>query len=56
MNGEYITNLVSNWLNIERYTKVEISDKLGISRPTLDSRIKIGNWKKLEKSAILNMR
>jgi len=31
-----------------KYTKVELCEKLGISRPTLDARIFKGKWKKLE--------
>lgn len=31
-----------------KYEKKELAQKLGISRPTLDSRLKNGKWKKLE--------
>jgi len=31
-----------------QYSKVELCEKLGISRPTLDARIEKQNWKKLE--------
>jgi DNA-binding Xre family transcriptional regulator len=31
-----------------KYEKKELAEKLGISRPTLDSRLKNGTWKKLE--------
>jgi DNA-binding Xre family transcriptional regulator len=31
-----------------KYEKKELAEKLGISRPTLDSRLKKGTWKKLE--------
>ena len=40
---------VLNLLSSNKITKVELSSKLGISRPTLDKRIKDGNWKRLEK-------
>lgn len=31
-----------------KYEKKELAEKLGISRPTLDSRLNNGKWKKLE--------
>jgi DNA-binding Xre family transcriptional regulator len=31
-----------------KYEKKELAQKLGMSRPTLDSRLKNGKWKKLE--------
>ena len=31
-----------------KYEKKELAEKLGISRPTLDNRLKNGTWKKLE--------
>lgn len=34
------------------YTKIYICDELGISRPTLDTRLKLNNWKKSEKALI----
>lgn len=34
------------------YTKVTLAEKLGISRPTLDKRLKFGNWKKGELAII----
>ena len=33
-------------------TKKLLSEQLGISRPTLDSRLKNGNWKTLEEKWI----
>jgi DNA-binding Xre family transcriptional regulator len=33
---------------LAQMTKTELSDKLGITRPTLDTRIKTGNWKTSE--------
>ena len=44
---ERITIKVNNLLLI-RYTKQEFCDMLGISRPTLDTRLKQSNWKKTE--------
>jgi DNA-binding Xre family transcriptional regulator len=29
-------------------TKIWLSEKLGISRPTLDKRLKTGDWKSIE--------
>lgn len=40
---EKIQSLIAKGL-----TKVELSDKLGISRVTLDTRIKVSNWRKGE--------
>ena len=31
-----------------KYEKKELAEKLGISRPTLESRVTNGTWKKLE--------
>jgi DNA-binding Xre family transcriptional regulator len=38
-----------------KYEKKELAEKLGISRPTLDSRLKNGNWKKLEIEKIIKL-
>ena len=35
-------------INSSRFSKIDLSEKLGISRPTLDNRIKFNNWKKGE--------
>ena len=35
-------------LNSGRKTKVELSQQLGITRPTLDKRIETNSWKKGE--------
>jgi len=40
---------------IELNSKVWLSDKLGITRATLDSRLKNDTWKKLEISKIINL-
>lgn len=40
-------------LILEKYSKSALAEKLGISRPTLNVRLKLGNWKKGELS-ILN--
>lgn len=37
---------------ILKNTKLELAEALGISRPTLDTRLGKGNWKKLEISQI----
>ena len=36
-------------LKNNKFTKMEMSARLDISRPTLDSRIEEGNWKRLER-------
>ena len=38
-----------------KFEKKELSEKLGISRPTLNSRLKNGKWKKLEIEKILKL-
>lgn len=37
---------------LKTFTKKELSEQLGISRPTLDSRLVSGLWKKLEEEKI----
>ena len=39
-------------VNVKAFTKKDISFKIGISRVTLDSRLKNGNWKTSELIAI----
>lgn len=39
---------VNAMLNSNRITKIDLADKLGIGRPTLDVRIKKHSWKKGE--------
>lgn len=43
--NEKVTKILSN--SVIR-TKMNLAEELGISRPTLDARLKTGNWKKLE--------
>lgn len=38
---------------IDRKSKTWLCDKLGISRPTLDNRLKLDNWKKSEIQMLL---
>jgi DNA-binding Xre family transcriptional regulator len=38
-----------------KFEKKELAEKLGISRPTLDSRLKNGKWKKLEIEKIMKL-
>lgn len=38
-----------------KFEKKELAEKLGISRPTLDARLKKSNWKKLEIEKILKL-
>lgn len=46
-----ITKRVKKWIGI--YTKTEISQLLEISRPTLDTRLQINNWKMKEITRVL---
>jgi hypothetical protein len=39
----------------DAYNKVTLSEILGVSRPTLNTRLEIGNWKKLEVRMIDNL-
>ena len=38
---------------IGQQSKLWLADKLGISRPTLDTRLSTGNWKKSEIQMLL---
>lgn len=38
-----------------RYNKMEFSELLGMSRPTLDTRLDLGNWKKTEVAFIKSL-
>lgn len=38
-----------------KYEKKELAEKLGISRPTLDTRLEKNNWKKLELEKLLKL-
>ena len=46
---------VNAMLNSDRITKVELADRLGIQRPTLDSRLKTNSWKKGELEIIKSL-
>ena len=46
---------INAFLNSGRKSKYEIADTLGISRPTLDNRIKTHSWKKGELEIIKSM-
>ena len=43
-----VTFMVPRWIGKGLYTKTEFSEMLGISRPTLNLRIKNGNWRQRE--------
>jgi len=38
-----------------KYEKKELAEKLGISRPTLNTRLEKKNWKKLEIEKLLKL-
>lgn len=42
-NRKLVTFRVKEWIGV--YTKGEICEILGMSRPTLDRRLKLHNWK-----------
>ena len=46
---------VNAMINSNRITKIDLADKLGIGRPTLDSRLKKHSWKKGELEIIKSM-
>jgi len=46
-----VTKRVNDWIGL--YTKSQICDIIGISRPTLDFRLENDNWKKKEIDIIL---
>ena len=50
--GDKYTELFSRAINLNVHTKTEAADMLGISRPTLDTRLKTNMWKKSEKVCI----
>jgi|LGOV01.1.fsa_nt_gb hypothetical protein len=41
---------------IDKHSKVWLAEKLDISRPTLDKRLLIDNWKKPEMQLILMLK
>ena len=51
-----ISETVRRWIDMQRYSKVEICEELGMSRPTLDKRLEKHNWKKLEIKLIVKLR
>lgn len=53
----HITNVtatikVNAMINSQRITKIDLAEKLGITRPTLDKRLMLNNWKKGEMQLI----
>lgn len=46
------TIVVKSLLDCSIFTKTDLAEKLGISRPTLDTRLKVSNWKKGELAII----
>lgn len=46
---------VNALINSGKITKVDLSEKLGIGRPTLDVRLKSGTWKKGELEIIKSL-
>jgi len=42
-------------INSRRSTKIELAEKLGITRPTLDNRLKDNSWKKGELELIKSL-
>jgi len=46
---------VNAMINSKRKTKVELSELIGIGRPTLDSRLKNNSWKKGELEIIKSL-
>lgn len=52
LEGNRYTRELINDINFGVKTKVDVADMLGISRPTLDERIKSDRWKKSELACI----
>ena len=48
-----VSYLVPLWVKKGLYTKTEFAALLGISRPTLNSRMKNGRWKQKEIDIII---
>jgi len=46
---------INAMLNSNRIKKVDLAEKLGIGRPTLDSRLKNNKWKKGELEIIKSL-
>lgn len=51
-NKSIASNRVLDWVGT--YTKAEICDIIGVSRPTLNSRLKKHNWRYKEIETIYN--
>jgi DNA-binding NtrC family response regulator len=49
-----ITKEIEQKIALGYITKTELADMLGITRVTLDTRLKKGNWKKGERHLLLN--
>lgn len=47
------TRMADSWISKGLYTKTEFSKLLGMSRPTLNSRLENGNWRKKEIDIVL---
>lgn len=42
------TEKATTLIKLSIFTKMELAEELGITRPTLDARLLKGSWKKLE--------
>lgn len=40
------TEIIESLLHREKFTKTELAERLGMTRVTLNTRLKKGNWKK----------
>lgn len=49
------TGIVKSWITTGKFTKIELSGLLGISRPTLDLRLKKDNWRYKEVLEIIKL-
>ena len=52
MNEQLITNTLQRLLDGSDLTKQDLAEEIGISRTTLDVRLKLSNWKKSEVTLI----
>jgi len=52
MNEQLITNTLQRLLDGSDLTKQDLAEEIGISRTTLDVRLKTSNWKKSEVTLI----
>ena len=53
--GDKYTHMFIRAIQSGVCTKIDAAGMLGISRPTLDSRIKDDKWRKLEKTCIKDL-